>query len=632
LKAIVGSTFETNEPMLSDLLREVGEGAIQLPDFQRGWVWDDEHIRSLIASVSLSHPIGAVMLLETGGTSVRFKPRLVEGVKLSHEPQPAKLILDGQQRITALSLALCSQEPVLTTTEKDEPIQRLYYLDMARCLDSDADRVDAVVSVPGDRVVRTDFARKIELDVRTKEGEYANELFPLSITFDATAALDWIAGYQEHFGYDKEKIQFVNRFQKEVWQRFQQYKIPVIELLHDTEKEAVCQVFEKVNTGGVTLSVFELLTATFAAADFSLRDDWEVRRTKLAEDDSLKNSRDLILKMDETAFLTAVTLLCSYQRHQDEGSPVSCKRRDVLRLSLDEYKAHADRLQRGLVMAGKFLVQEKVFSPRELPYTTQLIPLSAICAELGSSLGNHPVRENLARWYWCGVFGELYGSATESRFALDLPQCISWMKGGEEPQTVRDCSFAPTRLLTLQTRNSAAYQGLMARLMQLGSKDFLSGEPIEFTNYFDDAVDIHHIFPRAWSEKMNLPRLVWNSVVNKAPLTARTNRYLGGYAPSHYLARLETQKLSAQLVDELLESHAINPQALRDDDFATFTRDRATAFLDLIERATGRPVDGRDSQEVIAAFGGPLTANGFNTAMPGTPAVAASGSGLAIQY
>jgi hypothetical protein len=608
VKAIVGSTFETNEPMLAELLQQVGSGAVQLPDFQRGWVWDNEHIRSLVASVSLSHPIGAIMLLETGGNSVRFKPRLVEGVKLSHAPMPAKLILDGQQRITALYLALCGDGPVPTTTDKDEPIERFYYLDMGRCLDPDVDRMDAVIAVPADRVIRADFARVIALDVRTREGEYASGLFPLAITFDPVAALNWVAGYQEHCGYDKEKIQFVNRFQSEVWQRFQQYKIPVIELLQGTEKEAVCQVFEKVNTGGVTLSVFELLTATFAADDFSLRDDWEARRTKLADDASLKNSRDLILKMDETAFLTAVTLLCSHRRHEEEGSAVSCKRRDVLRLALDEYRAYADQIQRGLVAAGKFLVQEKVFSPRELPYTTQLIPLSAICAELGPSLGNQPVREKLARWYWCGVFGELYGSATETRYALDLPQVVGWTRGGEEPQTVRDCSFAPTRLLTLQTRNSAAYQGLMAQLMQLGSRDFLSGEAIEFTNYFDDAVDIHHIFPKAWSEKMGLPRLLWNSVVNKAPLTARTNRYLGGYAPSHYLAKLETKKLSVDLVDELLETHGINPQTLRGDDFAAFAQDRASALLDLIEGATGRLITGRDTQEVVTAFGGPLTA------------------------
>ena len=52
------------------------------------------------------------------------------------------------------------------------------------------------------------------------------------------------------------------RFQAEVLQRFQSYQIPVIKLKKSVQKEAVCHVFEKVNTGGVVLNAFELLTAT----------------------------------------------------------------------------------------------------------------------------------------------------------------------------------------------------------------------------------------------------------------------------------------------------------------------------------------------------------------------------------
>lgn len=95
----IGSTFRTDEPHLHELLGEVHKGQIQLPDFQRGWVWDDDHIRALIASVSLSYPIGAVMLLETGGEGVRFKPRTFEGVELPGPVAPLRLALDGQQRL-----------------------------------------------------------------------------------------------------------------------------------------------------------------------------------------------------------------------------------------------------------------------------------------------------------------------------------------------------------------------------------------------------------------------------------------------------------------------------------------------------------------------------------------------------
>lgn len=114
----ISSTFKSGEPGLPDQLREIHAGAIQLPDFQRGWVWDDDHIRSLVASVSQSYPIGAVMLLQTGGDGAQFQPRPVQGVGLDPDVKPELLILDGQQRMTSLYMALATNKPVPTRTAK----------------------------------------------------------------------------------------------------------------------------------------------------------------------------------------------------------------------------------------------------------------------------------------------------------------------------------------------------------------------------------------------------------------------------------------------------------------------------------------------------------------------------------
>src|SRR5690349_7883127 len=76
-----GNTFRTGEPFLHSVLEQIHGGAVQLPDFQRPWVWDDLRIRKLLASVSQARPIGAAMLLETGGDEAKFAPRLFHGVK-----------------------------------------------------------------------------------------------------------------------------------------------------------------------------------------------------------------------------------------------------------------------------------------------------------------------------------------------------------------------------------------------------------------------------------------------------------------------------------------------------------------------------------------------------------------------
>ncbi|MCH7728173.1 MAG: DUF262 domain-containing protein [Planctomycetes bacterium] len=597
----ITSTFRSGEPSLGDVLKDLHVGKIQLPDFQRGWVWDEYHIRSLIASVSLAYPIGAVMFLETGGEGVQFQPRLVEGVVLGEEVEPDYLILDGQQRMTSLYLSLKSGKPVATKTEQKKKISRIFYLDIAGCLDDDADRLDAVLALPPERKLTSDFGRKVELDVSTAEREYEHGVFPLEVLFDQERYNAWRRGFQKKFRNDEKRLDQFDDFESSVLKRFNDYRIPTIELLRDTPKEAVCQVFEKVNTGGVTLTVFELMTAIFAADNFNLRDDWREREARLHE-------HSVLMAVEATNFLAAVTLLASYRRHQETGSAVSCKRKDILRLQLNEYKEHADAIEQGLITSARFLAREKIFDDGNLPYSTQLIPLSAICAALESRFEEDQVREKLSRWFWCGVFGELYGGANESRFAFDVPEVIAWVNGSEEARTIRDANFDPVRLLSLQTRNSAAYKGVYALLMKAGSLDFLSADPIEITSYYDLAIDIHHIFPSSYCQKQDYPRRKWNSVINKAPLSSRTNRTIGGRAPSEYIGALEggKHKIPPARVDELLTSHKITPLLLRNDEFDLFIRDRARQLLDVIGKAMGKSVTGRDSEEVISAFGAAL--------------------------
>ena len=66
--------FTTNPVLLKALLRDVESGKIQLPDFQRGWIWDDDRIRGLLASISKGFPVGAIMTL-SAGSDIKFKSR-----------------------------------------------------------------------------------------------------------------------------------------------------------------------------------------------------------------------------------------------------------------------------------------------------------------------------------------------------------------------------------------------------------------------------------------------------------------------------------------------------------------------------------------------------------------------------
>lgn len=596
---------ESHDKKLSELLTWVGQGKAQLPEFQRSWVWDDTKICKLIESITSGYPMGAAMFLESGGESIRFKCRKFTGVRCADDITPDWLVLDGQQRLTTLYQVFMCKKPVETRldTNKDKTIFRYYYLDIEKCLDPEADRLDAIISISEKKQILSDIGRTIELDLSTPDREYEHLMFPLNLVFSPNDIDDWRYAMEDHFSNDNKYRLLFRDFSQRILRPIQEYQMPVIQLTKETPKEAVCQIFENVNTGGVPLTVFELVTATFAADEYDLRDDWN-RIYNSFRDKKLTVLKDIT----GANFLAAMTLLVTYKKSLTDRIAVSCKKRDILRLNLEDYKANHDALVGGFESAAAFLSHQGIFSERDLPYSTQLVPLAAIFAfdnekkEKRAFMLGHNL-ELLAKWYWCGVFGELYGGANEARFALDIANIFEWISGGNQPDTVTRSNFQPTRLLSMQTRNSAAYKGVMAMIMQDSPLDFMSGSKMDIASYLDEDTDIHHIFPQAYCEGQKYPMRKWNSVVNKTPIYASTNRSIGGRAPSEYIKTMRNKGLTEELVVSAITSHKINFDLLSTDSFDEYFVDRAIRLLDRIEKATGKAIAGRDSEETIKEFG-----------------------------
>jgi hypothetical protein len=509
----VTTSFKTHPVALKDLMRECHEGKLQLPDFQRGWVWDQDRIIDLLASTSEGFPVGALMTLDASG-EVAFAVRPVEGAPTASKPLEAYL-LDGQQRMTSLYQSTSTRAPVLTQTVNKRPARLHFYFDIKGALNPNIARRDAIVAVPEDRIIRENFGRDVVLDLSAEEAEFAALHFPIDRLFNAQlwiqAALTWVLQDMEA---RKEHMALINEFSIKVINNFADYQVPVITLGKDTSRAAVCLVFEKVNTGGKALDAFELVTAMYAGQKFHLRDDWKIRRDRLVKQPVLAN-------VEPVEFLQAVSLSHTKAirtKAETEGRDppaISATRNSLLQIPLWAYREYADRVEQGYVTAAKFLHGLKIFRARDLPYQTQLVPLAAILAELGPNWENDAVRKLLAQWYWCGVFGELYGSAVESRFANDIRDVPRWLSGGPVPQTIERADLREERLRTLRTRLSAAYKGVHALLMRCGAEDFRSGQPFDQTVFFDENVDIHHVFPEAWCKAEGIKPEVYNSIINR---------------------------------------------------------------------------------------------------------------------
>jgi hypothetical protein len=600
------SNFDSTKKRLADLLRDIVSGKIQLPDFQRGWVWKDEDIRSLLMSIARAFPIGAVMMLEAGGDT-RFKVRPIEGLDSTQiKPEDTEqLILDGQQRLTSLTQVLMLKQAVDTRTHTGKPLKRYYYIDIELALTGEEHYENAIIGVDENRVIKENFGRDIKLDLSTSAKEYENFYFPCNQILNSD---DWEEGL---LAYDPAKFGSYAQFRKHILNEFRNYNVPIIELSKENKKEAVCLVFEKVNTGGVSLSVFELITATYAADNVNLRDEWYGNTKEHVEGIHQKLSKQRLLKeIQPTEFLQALSLLNTWEKRQEDiqagktgkqVTGVSAKRDAVLSLPLEAYQQWKTKLTDGFWKAAKFLRKESFFSTRDVPYSTQLVPLAAVLTLLGNDWLQPIVYDKLTRWFWCGVLGELYGGSVETRMALDIQELMEWIKGShQEPATIRDANFQPNRLETLRSRNSAAYKGISVLVQREGAKDFFWKSTIrdlDETDWEENKLDIHHIFPKKWCESNGIAPARYNSILNKTPISYKANRMIGGQAPSAYLNQLQTHKavqLDNASLDAILMTHCLDPAMLRQDDFESFMTSRKRTLLNKIGAVMGKQIVASD--------------------------------------
>lgn len=566
---------------LADLVKRIHGGELQIPDFQRNWVWSDEQIKSLLESVIRGFPINSIMLLECDAGSTKFSYKPISGVSTGVAPR--YLILDGQQRLTSLYNSLYSSKPV----EFLDGEKRYYYLDIKKAVDSvknSANVDDMIISVREDKKLSND-------------DEYTQGLFPLNKIFNSR---EWIRAYEKFYKHADVIEKLADDFGKEIIDKVLAYKVVYIELEKTTPIPVVCKIFEKVNTGGTELTVFELLTAILAAYSdatgkrINLPDDWQKIQATF-----LQSPNPALLKVvSSTDFVTALTLLATYKRGR-----ASCKRDDILNLTGADYLKYKASIVEGFVKAAQFLDGESIRANKYLPYPTQLIPLAAIFANMEWAKIKEDCNK-IRRWYWCGVFGESYRAAQETRYGRDISEVTAWLKGGEIPKIINETQMSAVRLMSLKTRTAAAYKGIISIIFGNGAKDFIVGKNMGSSANYAESIDIHHIFPKKYCERLGIEKDKYDSIANKTPILSDTNKIIHDNAPSKYLNDIQSKTGCSNVeVDDFLESHFANATLCRADNFDDFIVDRAKKLLDEIEKLTGRKISDRDSQDIIDVFG-----------------------------
>lgn len=553
--------FQTHPKKLKDdLLNAINRREMALPDFQRDFVWQPGQTKSLIVSLAKRFPAGSLLLLESGEPI--FQARSFTGAPDLNGHKPKYLVLDGQQRLSSLYHALYGNG------------EHIFYVSLKKLLDG-AEIEDAI-----------EFARKDQghyyatLDKQARWG-----VLPLAVIFggdgyhkwlrNVTKAIQELEAEGKQAGFTSAQIDDVDALYDTYIKPIETYEFPVVTLSEKTSLEAVCTIFETLNSTGVRLSVFDLLGARFFAQNENLRKRWA---------DALDSTRHLKeFDIDPYYVLQAISAV----------SLNSIKRGDVLKLSPDIVSEWWDHVIWGMDETLDLLRTEcGVLRKDLLSYNTIVVPMAAVFAlhynDTGPAQG--ALRTRLTRWYWCSVFGQRYESNPTSQTISDLNDIRRWMSGGQAPETIREFEFDKERLFTTTNRQRAIYRGVLCLILRNGPRDFHKAKVLTPGIMEEQLVDDHHVFPSAYLQStMSLPSAEVDAIVNRTLIDRQTNQSIGKNPPSAYLEKVESSWNNPAMFDEVLGSHLLptGPESsLRRDDYETFRHERAEALYRLIVKAT----------------------------------------------
>lgn len=576
--------FSTPSYDLNDLFKRIDRGDLQLPDFQRSYVWDVDHIRSLLVTVLRGYPLGSVMALDTRNEAPRFRSRPIEGAPHVEEA-PGLLLLDGQQRLTTLYQCLQGSGLVESVDFRKKKIRRKYYVDVDKAVSADVMPDEAVIAVDEHGEVKSHFADPVPGGVKNDADALAAGLIPVSELL-SDSGTDLLFDLADNVG--PEARERVKAFNNKVLKPLAAYSVPMIRLDRSTVNSGIGIIFAHANSRGLKMDVYELLTAMFRLQDedFNLSEHWERTREILRRHPALDG-------IGQTQFLAAVSLYVTAKKGR-----ANAHREAIVHLSLDDYLHGSEVMRAAFDETATFLNQRCILSTQQVPYEAQLVPLAVIIALLTETpevLEHQEAWDRLHRWFWCGVFGEIYGGASiHIRSAIDVDEVTAWVRaavGGfpetEVPRTVRDARFVESRLLSAEP-DSGVYKGIDALIMGRGARDWRTGITFDRASYAELGTHFRPVFPLAWCEEHGVPSVLADSVLNRTPMSRRTHVMVENSSPARYMYRIQSKSLMGdEEFDEVLRGHLMEPKLILAANAEEFFPDRRRRFVQMIEEAMG---------------------------------------------
>jgi hypothetical protein len=524
-----------------DLLKGVDKSLIQVPPFQRAFVWSPGEICFLLDSIYHGYPIGSFIFWKT----TRRLPhhRLIGGLSLNEVQAglPIDYVLDGQQRITSLYAA------VRSAAIQGEQISFYFNLNGQKFQYSRTDESDEMPEI--------------------------TPQIPLKKLFVASSAeyMRYIAKYPDH-------LQDVLHT---LYNRFQMYAFSVIYVREEDESldvdqnesiKKIVDMFSRINDTGKKLSVVAKMVARCWGFGFDIRqklDDFYIHFPELEE-------------IREDTLLQTASVILNHRR---------CRTSDILKSTdIAQLEENWDEIIEAFTLALEFLKNKiKIKNLRYLPFDSVLVPLAYFHYRQ-----HNPSRsqlDQLEKWFWKACLANRYGSSTPANIEEDCHYFdkILVEENVEFPYPIDWESFKSRLVEQDYNLRNAFCKTILALYSYKDPKSFKDNRDIDLKNSLSGYYKhhLHHVFPRKFLEKQDsMAYQQVDSVANIAFSPAITNLEMSDTAPSEYFKQFMTENTGLK---DILPSHFIGDlkeYGISDDNFEQFLERRATAveqsFKDLL--------------------------------------------------
>lgn len=593
---------------LNTLISRLKEGRFVIPDFQREFEWRPWDINSLMRSIFLDYYIGSLLLWR--GKKENFDALSCE-IMYGFDDKagqyswdygkgaPEHIVLDGQQRLTALYYAFVGPKVTLPNRAS----RAVYFVHVDKYMDEQYD-----VAFEYDWL-----SQRMNKLLSNPEVQYAEHIFPLSVIGAGGWDLySWVQGYENYWktvaaeaetNEDVAKMENATRyaanakaFGEHLKGITEQYQIAYIELDRELAVDKVCDIFTQINSRGIRLDVFDLINALLKPKGLQLKHMWRSAAPRLEFADTEKMNVYVLQVMSilRQSYCSPKYLyyLLPGQEKQIRNKEGELEK-EILIPDVDDFERRwniaVDAIEKGISLL-KHPQEFGAIMSQYLPYVSIIQIFSALQAASRELPPNKRLaaQRKIRHWYWAAVFTNRYSGSVESMSARDFIDIKDWMSDDDAQPAMLQEFHTRFRNLDLRKetkKGSSVYNGVFNLLVLQGARDWMTGNVPQYGD-----LDDHHIVPSARANN-GLKGINVHTILNRTPLTAETNRHvINDRLPNEYLPELMANSSEAQ-VRAIMESHFITPTALEillrnpfgPDDYEAFISERQRTILEAIE-------------------------------------------------